>query len=452
MKKKYSRFICALLALALAVLCCACDSNTTDGSKQTEPKAGEKTATKIELVKLPEKSEYIVGEPFSADGGMLSVTYGDGSVEEIPLTDSAVELSKVNTERAGKKTVNVRFLGEKTSFSVNVRNEGFQVSFDLNYDGAEDIPPVDVEKKAQVAMPDTPVREGYMFYQWYTDENCTVAYDFSAEVNGNMTLYAAWQENGAEYYTVNYSLNYYGVLPDGYIQQVKSGELSRGPAVEMVRDGFDFMGWYSDPACSVPFDSEMVPITADTTIYAKWEQTAPASVYTFEAEYTDLTNKVGPGASGSASEAGMIVPMQQLDASNGSAVSYLYQKGLSLEFWIASSKEVTDAKLTVRVASELGDISLSNENYIIFVNGESMKYAADIIGGEGFQDLIVIENVHLTEGANLIQLVTNNSVNPLGEGMGTFQGTAPMVDCIRLATSSVLMWDQNYGLPAKNRA
>ena len=69
--------------------------------------------------------------------------------------------------------------------------------------------------------------------------------------------------------------------------------------------------------------------------------------------------------------------------------------------------------------------------------------------GGKFADSIVIEHVKLKEGANLIRVITNNNVNPMGEGMGTYQGTAPMVDCIRLETEAVVIWDANERLPMK---
>ncbi|MGE9972733.1 InlB B-repeat-containing protein [Collinsella sp. SGI.178] len=40
-----------------------------------------------------------------------------------------------------------------------------------------------------------PTREGYTFGGWYTDEACTKAYDFSAAVTADMTLYAKWTKN-----------------------------------------------------------------------------------------------------------------------------------------------------------------------------------------------------------------------------------------------------------------
>lgn len=41
----------------------------------------------------------------------------------------------------------------------------------------------------------TPEREGYTFAGWYTDAECTQAYDFTAKVTGDLTLYAKWEKN-----------------------------------------------------------------------------------------------------------------------------------------------------------------------------------------------------------------------------------------------------------------
>ena len=45
-----------------------------------------------------------------------------------------------------------------------------------------------------VTKPADPTREGYTFGGWYTDEACTKAYDFSAAVTADMTLYAKWNK------------------------------------------------------------------------------------------------------------------------------------------------------------------------------------------------------------------------------------------------------------------
>ena len=74
-------------------------------------------------------------------------------------------------------------------------NAGVKVSFSAG-EGSK----VDFQTTAangSIAKPADPTREGYTFAGWYTDEACTEAYDFSAAVTADMTLYAKWTKNEA---------------------------------------------------------------------------------------------------------------------------------------------------------------------------------------------------------------------------------------------------------------
>ena len=402
----------------------------------------EEKVGKIAVAQEPTKMDYWVGEEFSAEGGVLLVTYRDKTTAEIPMTDEDVKLPNVKTSTPGRKAVKVTYGGKNVTFYINVAEKGAEVTFELNYDGAPEAQKEAARQGKGVEAPEIPVRDGYTFDAWYTDAACTVLYDFAQVVEQPMTLYANWLADDAVYYPVTYSLNY-------YVQQVKSGETARMLSLALVRDEFEFIGWYADAACTVPYVQENA-IEGETTIYAGWKSLKMgAETYTFEAEQTSLLGKEGPGMSGSASGASMIVnDATNLDASNGKYVSYLYKKGLSLDFYLASSEAVSDAVLTLRVAAEMDNISLSPDNYTIEVNGQPVMFDAIALEkGAKFADCIVIQNVALQVGANTIRLVTNNSVNPMGEGMGTYQGTAPMVDCIKLTTTAVVTWDANYNLP-----
>lgn len=68
------------------------------------------------------------------------------------------------------------------------------VNFDSNQGTAVDSQLVAVGDK--VAKPADPTKKGYTFSGWFTDQDCTNAYDFDAPVNGTQpefTLYAGWK-------------------------------------------------------------------------------------------------------------------------------------------------------------------------------------------------------------------------------------------------------------------
>lgn len=69
--------------------------------------------------------------------------------------------------------------GVKVSFETG---EGSKVDFQTTADG-------------KLVKPADPTRDGYTFGGWYTDEAYTQAYDFSAPVTADLTLYAKWTKN-----------------------------------------------------------------------------------------------------------------------------------------------------------------------------------------------------------------------------------------------------------------
>ena len=75
------------------------------------------------------------------------------------------------------------------------------VTFDMNADEAEIscIPDQQsVEYGQSASCPAYPVRYGYVFGGWYTNEECTKEYNFSKAVKEDLTLYAAWLDPDSE--------------------------------------------------------------------------------------------------------------------------------------------------------------------------------------------------------------------------------------------------------------
>ena len=89
----------------------------------------EKKVGKIAVAQEPTKMDYWVGEEFSAEGGVLLVTYRDKTTAEIPMTDENVKLPNVKTNTPGRKAVKVTYGGKNVTFYINVAEKGAEVTF-----------------------------------------------------------------------------------------------------------------------------------------------------------------------------------------------------------------------------------------------------------------------------------------------------------------------------------
>lgn len=440
MKRKFLSVIIAIISIFSLFAFSACGG--AEGGATIKP------VKSLEMASLPTKTEYYVGDTFELAGASVKANYEDGTSETFNLPQEGFDVSAPNMEKVGEKTVTVTLTAQKkrTSFKISVALQGFKLTYDLNYDGAPEATSDNVVKNTAAKKPAAPTRTGHSFYNWYNDKECTNPYDFANPVTADKTIYACWKEEGATYYEVTYHMNYYGVAPQTFTQIVKSGEKAKALAVTPVRAEYKFDGWFKEESATNSFNAASETITADATVYAGWTKTKTgSSVYTFEAEQTSLKGKTGPGFSGSATEEGMIISNNT--ASDGKAVSFLYKNGLTLDFHIASDVAVSDAKITISVAAEMDNINFSSTEFQVIVNGTALSYSdVSLPNNETFSDKIVIAGVNLKAGENSIILKVNNAKRPMGDA-STYAATAPMVDCIKIETSAVLIWDAVNGLP-----
>ena len=215
-----------------------------------------------------------------------------------------------------------------------------------------------------------------------------------------------------------------------------------------------FAGWTFEDGSEY---KESKKLTGDQTITARY-----LTVYTFEAENTQLTdlpeedltadfgNKIGYGYSNNVGGLQLIQAEGDsgCNASNGYYISSLYYNGAYLEFVINSDRAVEDAQLTLRLSSEYYDMTISCSMFTVSVNGEALKFDdLDLTGAitdmssllkRPFTDYTVSREVRLNEGENVIRLEVTNSTK-LGT-TGTMNATAPMIDCIYVATDAELTW------------
>ena len=339
--------------------------------------------------------------------------------------------------------------------------EVYDVSFDLN--GASGTAPTSrrVEYGSFTEEPEAPSREGYIFSGWSTAASGGEAFDFAGTpITGNTVFYAQWVvDSGSDTITYTYYLN--TSASDNTVYKTDHptpGNRITIPEPPERDGGWFFDGWYDNRECTGKEVGREFA-TVSRTLYAKWTPR-----YTFEAEYTDLDGKLAQGSSDNGSGPEVIIqsPLDvvgngtEMGMSNGYYVGKLYYNGAFLKFEINASAADDDATLILRLTPDLYDMFFTPDDYKVIVNNVEIDYGELNLDGaykEGDKDPVTgedrnadmnkrpfenyeIGNITLKEGKNTIELRTTNS----RDHGGTFNAETPLVDCIYIASDSVLTW------------
>ena len=135
--------------------------------------------------------------------------------------------------------------------------------------------------------PTAPTATGYDFGGWYGDAACTEAFDFTAALDDNVTVYAKWTalEN-----TIIFDLDGRGSAISN--QTVYSGNTVTEPNVQF--DGNEGIeGWYTDSGLTQKYDFTAA-VDQSMTLYAKWAAAGTATITTNgEGGTATLTNAKG---------------------------------------------------------------------------------------------------------------------------------------------------------------
>ena len=136
---------------------------------------------------------------------------------------------------------------------------------------------IQTNDKGVCSMPESPVRDGYVFGGWYYDNTCTHAVDFSqpllSDASNFVVLFAKWTEAPSNVLDVTYSANG-GQFADGndvMLGKTDSNGIARQPLAP-TREGYVFAGWYyhSDGTDQVDFNQPIVGGGKHVTLFAAW--------------------------------------------------------------------------------------------------------------------------------------------------------------------------------------
>lgn len=125
---------------------------------------------------------------------------------------------------------------------------------------------------------ESPKKDGYVFSGWYTSSSLsTKITSISTTRTGTVYLYAGWEEEEEEIYSITYHLNggtNSSSNPDSY----KWGDVITFADPE--KDGYNFEGWYIDSAYTTKKTGIISTEVGDVDLYAKWSVIETTSVYT----------------------------------------------------------------------------------------------------------------------------------------------------------------------------
>lgn len=173
----------ALMALvAVSALACALPSADADVGETTSVDLGQKYSMKVQFI-------------FSgSDASGITWDFGDGTTSDEwnPLHEYAA----TGVYHGSQVVTNSYNGGSSTTLYFTIEIMGYpEIHFEEN--GGSEV--ADIEQTAfdiVAEKPADPVREGFTFAGWYTDENLTEAMDWTLGVKKDLTLYAAWATAG----------------------------------------------------------------------------------------------------------------------------------------------------------------------------------------------------------------------------------------------------------------
>ncbi|MEE0951781.1 MAG: InlB B-repeat-containing protein [Paludibacteraceae bacterium] len=120
-------------------------------------------------------------------------------------------------------------------------------------------------------LPTNVTKDGYTFEGWYesADFQGDAITTISSTATGNKTYWAKWTVNS---YTVSFNLQGHGSAIDA--QTINYGAKATQPTTPTAT-GYTFGGWYKETGCTNAWNFETDVVTANITLYAQWECTAP---------------------------------------------------------------------------------------------------------------------------------------------------------------------------------
>lgn len=379
--KKKALFMALILgSMALA----ACGGRSSNSEKSSEKPAESTVSSSASSEETPASSESATNAPAS------SAEVSTEAPSEASSSSSKSKKSRSSSESGGNENL-----------------PEYQVVIDAK-DGSDPVTK-GVKYGAGIAKPADPVApEGKTFYGWMNTKNGGQIWDFDDE-----WLNAVYDDVALEPLFIDSS----------FTQSRIEAELA--PIISEANDGDGMDGaTYSggQKGRGLIYDA----YSGDFNI---------EPMYVYDIDY-DEEMRI----------ARLATPQDNPEDTFGCFVHFLYVQGSKLTWEIESSAAVENAVMFMKIASEYGqedeyngvNCAFNDQMVPITVNGTALQYGQVTVHGivlkdmMPFQDYLLSTTVSLNQGKNIIELEVANDTFIFG----TAGSTAPMIDCLKVYSSS----------------
>lgn len=255
-----------------------------------------------------------------------------------------------------------------------------KITFETN--GGSEVGEIVAKADADITKPADPTKDGVTFGGWYADIDLVEKYEFPAKMpSESITLYAKWVV------TLTFDSKGGPAIDPIIGEGGKTFKMPNDP----VRDGYVFVGWFTDEAYTKQL-TYVMPKT-NTTAYAKWQVFETGSAVTVPMTFTDndgcyLVSEEADGvkftataAKGEWSYASSVIPCA-ISRNNTVVVELIGTKGATVTLKVEGGNAEGATETTVEMTGENQKVIWSDEakkfssvggaKFLFFLNGGTL--------------------------------------------------------------------------------
>ena len=204
--------------------------------------------------------EFVTGVDGITVDKLVGIPYGN-YIDEPVVSREGWILSGWYTDLGRKNLFNFESDYIKGNITLYAKWEAIKPTVTYDSCGGSAVAAQIVAYNGKVTRPKDPTRSGYTFAGWYTDEECTEAFDFDTLIKCDTELYSKWD---IKTYTVTF-------ITDGTDVAPVTTDIERDyliPEQTTEKSYYDFIGWFKEDGVKFNFSEK---VTSDMTLTARWQ-------------------------------------------------------------------------------------------------------------------------------------------------------------------------------------